>query len=365
MDKANSIKEYAYHLGFELCGIAAADPFLELDDFLRQRKARGWESEFEKHDLPGRLNPSLFLPGAQSIIALAKAYPACPDYVEPTARQGKIARCAWGVDYHFDFRNRLEKLKWFLDVNYGAKALAMVDTGPLIERAVAVRAGIGWYGKNCSVISPAYGSWIALGEIVTDVALEPDQPLGNGCGDCEKCLAACPTRALSAPYSVNPNLCLSQITQTKAVIPVKYRRLLGSRIYGCDTCQEVCPNNNLMRQTACQVVKPEQAMVDAVELLTISKSRFREKYGNSALAWRGKNILQRNAVIVLGNSRDAEVIPLLKEPLASPGKCLRGYSAWALGEIGSAQAADLLRTAWQKEPDPWVKWEIEKALQQV
>lgn len=361
MEKAKLIKEYASALGFDLCGITTADPFEELADFLRERQERGWQSEFEFKDTAQRINPRLVLPTARSIIALGKAFPSCGEKRDERGFWGKIARCGWGEDYHRVFRRLLTALGEFLQKNLGAQStLAMVDTGPLLERAVAVRAGLGWYGKNCSLISPSFGSFVALGEILVDVELPPDESISERCGECRRCLLACPTGALTAPYRVNPNLCLSYLTQTKGFIPPQYRKLMGNRIYGCDTCQEVCPHNE-GRGTSSQVPF-SQTVLSAEELLSLSQKQFQQKYGTRSFAWRGKNVLLRNALIALGNQGDPEAVPLLATALQSPNAMVRAYSAWALGQIGGSRAGDLLKKARQKETHPLVQQEIDQAL---
>lgn len=362
MDKAKLIKEYALALGFDLCGLTSADPFVELADYLKERQEQGWQSEFEFKEPALRINPRLVLPTARSIIALGKAFPSCDEQEDKGGFWGKIARCGWGEDYHRIFRRLLLSMEEFLRQDLGAQAtVAMVDTGPLLERAVAVRAGLGWQGKNCSVISPSHGSFLALGEILVDLELTPDDPLLEQCGDCRRCLLACPTGALTAPYRVNPNLCLSYLTQTKSYIPPQYRKLMGNRLYGCDTCQEVCPHNKKELKGSAQVPFA-QTVLSVEELLDLSQKQFQQKYGAQAFAWRGKNILLRNALIALGNHGDPEVIPLLTKALQSPSAMLRAYSAWALGQIGGNRVGDLLKKARQKENDPLVQQEMDQAL---
>ncbi|WP_227761789.1 tRNA epoxyqueuosine(34) reductase QueG [Zhaonella formicivorans] len=360
MEKAQLIKEVAREIGFDLCGITTAEPFYELEDFLRLRAKQGWQSEFEHKELEKRINPRLVLPEARSIIALGKTYPPCEQNATPG--YGIIARCGRGIDYHVDFRKRMNALVQFLTKDLGVtKAVSMVDTGPLIDRAVAARAGVGWYGKNCSIISPEWGSWIALGEVLLDMDLPVDEPLVLECGQCRRCLEACPSGALFAPYRVNPTICLSQLTQTKAIIPEVYRKLLGNRLYGCDTCQEVCPKNKRLKINE-PSLDPGEAVLRAEDLLALTKSQFQQKYGSSAFAWRGKTILQRNAIIALGNEKNPDSVPLLTEVLQGPNTVLRGYSAWALGQIGTRKAKQSLQAALSRETEPWVLEEISAAL---
>lgn len=355
------IKQLARQAGFDLCGITTADPFDNLLGLLEQRYRSGIYSEFEILDFAKRIDPRLSYPEANSIIALGKAYPYLGPN-KPVRGQGRIARFAKGRDYHLEFREGMEKLSCLLKTQLGLTPLtSTVDTGPLIDRAVAARAGIGWQGKNCAIISIPFGSWIALGQILIKESLKPDRPQEDRCGSCNKCLKACPTKALSAPYQVNSGICLSALTQTKSIIPKKYRTLLGTRIYGCDCCQEVCPYNKLKDV---KLGRQDDEPLDLISILRLSNTEFKKKYAEKAFAWRGKKIIQRNAIIALGNLKDENATEDLIRLLNGPTVMLRGYSAWALGRIASAKALAALKAALQKEEDPWVKEEIEAALRE-
>lgn len=359
MNLEKRIKTLALQAGFDLCGITTSEPFYDLQAVLEQRFKSGINSEFESSDIARRINPRLISPEANSIIALGKAYP----YVsvnKPVKGQGRIARCGNGKDYHLEFQEGMTRLSNLLVSELGLTPLtSMVDTGPLIDRAVAARAGIGWQGKNCSIVSESFGSWIALGQILIKEKLQSDLPLQDQCGTCTKCLKACPTKALGAPYQVNPNLCLSGLTQTKNIIPKKFRALLGTRVYGCDTCQEVCPYNNLKDKRFDQ---QDDESFDLISLLRMSNKEFKKTYGAKSYAWRGKKILQRNAIIALGNLKDKRATEDLIRLLNGSSTMLRGYSAWALGRINSAKAIEALKSALLQEKDPWVKEEILDAL---
>lgn len=360
MNLEKEVKELAYQVGFDLCGITTAEPFYNLQQVLEQRVKTKFYSEFEDLNLPKRLNPRLSAPEVKSILALGKVYPSVGP-VKPAKDQGEIARFARGRDYHLVLREAMDKLCCLLQNQLSLTPLtAMVDTGPLIDRAVAARAGIGWYGKNCSLISQGYGSWIALGQLLIKEELKPDEPQKEQCGSCDKCLQACPTGALQGPYQLNSNLCLSQLTQVKSIIPKKYRSVLGTRIYGCDTCQEVCPYNNFSGNL---VSEQEEEAIDLISSLQMSNSDFRRKYKTKAYAWLGKNILQRNAIIALGNLKEKSATKDLISLLNSPNTRLRGYSAWALGRIKSPEAVEALERALQEEDDPWVREEIKDALE--
>jgi len=247
----------------------------------------------------------------------------------------------------------------------GARLVAVqVDNGPLLEREAAFLAGLGYYGYNCSLIVPGWGSWVALGLIVTDLEIEPTLYQGERrCKECGQCLAACPSGALIGPYILNPSRCLSYLTQKRGLLHPEERTLLGVRLYGCDTCQEVCPENEGLSREQVQLAKPFP-FPDLVNVLRLDNHSFKKQFGATALAWRGKGVLKRNALIALGNSGYAteEVIKILGQFLSSPSPILRAHAAWALGQLKAPHAHVALEMALRKEQDPVVRQELEKAL---
>ncbi|MFD1954933.1 tRNA epoxyqueuosine(34) reductase QueG [Paenibacillus thailandensis] len=366
------MKAAAPQLGIDKIGVASAAPFAELKQRLIRHRELGYESGFEEPDLDKRTTPELLLPGAQSIIAIAIAYPSKlpnPPKSEPGARRGIMARSAWGEDYHTVLRDRLAKLEtWLRERVPEMRAESMVDTGELSDRAVAERAGIGWSAKNCSIISPEFGSWIYLGEMITNLPLPPDKPVTESCGECTKCIDACPTGALVGPGQLNAQRCVSFITQTKDWVPEEFMKKIGNRLYGCDTCQTVCPANrgkNFTHQPELQP-DPELAKPLLVPLLTIGNREFKERYGRTSSAWRGKKPIQRNAVIALGTFKDKSAVPHLEGVLLTdPRPVLRGTAAWSLGQIGGEEAEAALRKALQTETDEEAVRYIERALERL
>ncbi len=352
------MKEAAEQLGIDQIGIASADPFTELKERLIRHRELGYESGFEEPDLDKRTNPALLFDRPKSIIAIAIAYPSklpSPPQSEPGARRGIMARSAWGEDYHTVLRNRLARLEqWLQERVPGVRVESMVDTGALSDRAVAERAGIGFSAKNCMIISPKLGSWIYLGEMITNLPLPPDTPITEGCGTCTKCLDACPTGALVNPGQLNSQRCISFVTQTKGMVSDELMRKIGNRLYGCDTCQIVCPINrgkNWTHQPELQP-DPELAKPLLVPMLTISNRDFKDAYGNTSSAWRGRKPIQRNAVIGLGNFKEASAVPDLIDVLdKDPRPVLRGTAAWSLGRIGGEEAVAALERAMGREQD--------------
>lgn len=360
---------FAGQIGLDHLGFASAESFEAEADRLHELADEGMYPPFAERDIALRRDPAAWLPGAKTLIAAAICY-LTDDAAKspmPGAPRGWLSRYGWGADYHAILKDRLERLGAYLSTECpGAQWRAYVDTGPPLDRAVAARAGIGWFGKNTMFYVPKHGSWVFLGEIVTDVEIVPDPPLDRSCGTCTKCVQACPTGAIIAPFKINAARCLSTITQMGGFIPVEYRRAMGRRLWGCDVCQEACPwnweaqasNRPEFRPTVALGARPE-----LIPLLTMTKAQFKEWFGPTAMAWRGKAVLQRNAAICLGNIKDPQAVPALVDRLLhDPKPVLRGTCAWALGEIGGPEAKEALIKAASREKHPEVLQEIEAAL---
>jgi epoxyqueuosine reductase len=244
----------------------------------------------------------------------------------------------------------------------------MVDTGVLSDRAVAHRAGIGFQGKNCMIISPKYGSWIYLGELITNIPFSPDEEVQEDCGDCTRCIDACPTGALVGPGELNAQRCVSFLTQTKGLLSEEFMMKIGNRLYGCDTCQIVCPKNKGKHwpHHAQLQPDPEKAKPLLLPMLDLSNRQFKEQFGDTAAAWRGRGPIQRNAVIALGNFKDESALPKLAEVLQSdPRPVMRGTAAWSIGRIGGTAAEEALLSAQALEQEAEVLERIALALSEV
>lgn len=358
----------AAELGIDKIGVASAAPFTELKERLVKHRERGFESGFEEPDLDKRTNPALLFDEPKSIISIAVAYPSklrdAPKS-EPGRRRGVLSRSAWGEDYHHVLRQRLERLGAWLTARIPeARLLSMVDTGALSDRAVAERAGIGWSGKNSAIITPEFGSYVYLGEMITNLPLPPDQPLEDACGDCTRCIDACPPGALVGPGQLNAQRCISYVTQTKGVVEDEMMQKIGNRLYGCDTCQVVCPYNKGVDFRHHEALLPDAETVKPLlqPLLFLSNRAFKEQFGNSAAAWRGRKPIQRNALIGLGNFRDAAAVPdIAKVMREDPRPELRTTAAWALGRIGGEAAAAALAAGLAEEADETVREAMERA----
>ncbi len=367
-----SIIDYAKEIGIDKIGFASADPFTTLKERLIVHREKGYESGFEEPDLEKRTNPELLLDGARSLISIALAYPSKlknPPKSEPGAYRGILCRAAWGTDYHHVLRDKLDKLtRFIMELEPGARIESMVDTGALSDRAVAERAGIGFVGKNCAVITPEFGSWVYLGELVTNLPLPSDQPIEEGCGDCNICVDACPTGALIQGGQLDAQRCVAYLTQVKDFIPDEFRGKIGNRLYGCDTCQTVCPKNRRIDNDHHAEFQPDPEIAKPllIPLLQMSNKEFKEKFGQSSSSWRGKKPIQRNAILALAHFKDRTAVPHLERLLfEDPRPVIRGTAAWALGKIGGEQAKGALITAKAKEASPEVVEEIEKGMSMI
>ncbi|WP_226670899.1 tRNA epoxyqueuosine(34) reductase QueG [Metabacillus litoralis] len=362
--------DYSKEIGIDKIGFTSAGLFEELKQRLITQQQLGYQSGFEESDIEKRVTPVKLLPKASSIISIALAYPSkLKDAPKSTKedRRGIFCRASWGEDYHTVLRDRLTKLENFLKQRIpDIQTKSMVDTGELSDRAVAERAGIGWSGKNCSIITPEFGSYVYLGEMITNFPFPPDQPMEDQCGSCRKCLDVCPTGALVQPGQLDSSKCIAFLTQTKGFLADEYRTKIGNRIYGCDTCQTVCPVNKGKDFHFHPEMEPdpEIAKPKLKPLLNISNREFKEKYGHISGSWRGKKPLQRNAILALAHFKDKTAVDdLIQLVHQDPRPVIRGTAAWALGKIGVTSVEAELLEAYEKEKDEQVKEEIQKGLE--
>jgi epoxyqueuosine reductase len=360
---------YSKTIGIDKIGFAAPSTFEEMKIRLYKQQELQYQSGFEEKDIEKRTEPSLIFDEPKSIISIALAYPSKMKTMvlsKKGDRRGIFCRASWGTDYHTVLRDRLKKLETYIAEKVpGAKFKSMVDTGELVDRAVAERAGIGWSGKNCSIITPEFGSYVYLGEMVTNITFEPDTPMEDRCGSCNKCVEVCPTGALVQGGQLDAQRCIAFVTQTKGFLAEEFREKLGNRLYGCDTCQTVCPENKGKDFHFHPEMEPdpEIAKPQLKPLLTISNRDFKEKFGHVSGSWRGKKPIQRNAIIALAHYKDNTAIPeLISVMKEDPRPVLRGTAAWALGKIGGPEALAALNRAADTEKDGEVLNEISKGL---
>lgn len=368
------VKEYAKELGFDLVRITSAEEFAEDRAVALERLKSGlmdglpWYNE---NRVKRGTNPQELLPGARSIICIGLNYfqeevsetSSEPDSNTP---KGKVARYARGRDYHKVIKQRMRQYVVGLSERLGSAVTAhwYVDDGPMLDRAAAKRSGLGWFGKNTNILTPELGSWVFLGQIVTDLDLEPDSPLKKTCGSCVLCIKACPTGAIIAPYSIDNTRCISHLTiENRGPIPLELRPQMLDWVFGCDICQEVCPVNRKAtanREPGFQ--RKGLGLIDLSELLQLSEEQFQQRFQGTPIM-RAKRIgLKRNACVALGNIKNPEAIPILGQALTQEEALVRCHAAWALGQIGGSKANLLLRQAASAEPDPQVTAEISAAL---
>lgn len=281
-------------------------------------------------------NPATLLPEARSIISSFLFYLTSdePDPSIPGNPFGLVARYTQR-NYYKELKKRLKKFARILKKEYGGKFIVHC-CGPIAEKPIASKSGIGYYGKHGIVINPSYGSWIVLGEVITSLELEPDEPLNINCGKCEECIEACPTRAIIEPYVIDRSRCIQSLANYSGIIPEDIARVWSNRLYGCTTCQEVCPVNKR--------VKPEPpgteigivgAYVPLIDILKMDETTYRSKYANNQMSarWINFNAIKRNALLALGNIKDKKTIPVIKKFINDDDKIIHQAAIWALGQF--------------------------------
>jgi epoxyqueuosine reductase len=332
------VKAAARRAGFHACGIARAGP---LDPGpLDRMLASGHDADMAwlGAQRAQRLDPGRLLPGVRSVVVLALAYHSdAPPAAEGT---GEVARYARGRDYHGVMKRRLAALAAEMSAaDPVARTFASSDIAPVMEKAWAQRAGVGWIGKNGCLITPAHGSWVVLGTVLVDRDLEPDAPHPDRCGSCQACLAACPTGAIPAPGVVDARRCISFWTiERRGPIPPEMAGRLGRWVFGCDDCQTVCPWNDAARQ-ACDpelLPRPGREALPIDDLLRLGEEEYRARFHGTSLARARFDGLVRNAILLAGGSGDARFAPAIRPHLASPHEAVRAAAQWALAVLGAA-----------------------------
>lgn len=362
-------------LGIDKIGFASAEPFDQLQESLEEQKNRGYTSGFEHPVIEERLYPERTFDNPQTIIAIALAYPTkAREKIPRDEKRGQFARASWGIDYHDILRDRLERLIAFIRAQAESLEEAeswqfkpQVDTGELIDVAAAQRAGLGFIGRNGLLITEEFGSFVYLGEIVTNISFAQDEPVPFGCGECTRCITACPTDALLGDGRMNAKRCLSYQTQTKGMMPTEYRKKMGSVIYGCDICQLVCPYNRGKDFHFHEEMEPdiEEVYPRLQPMLSLSNKAFKKQFGHLAGSWRGKKPLQRNALIALANLGGREALPDILACTEDVRPVIRGTAVWAISKLGNREPEKwlgILKILQQKEKEEDVLLELEEAI---
>jgi len=329
---------YARELGFDSCritGCAAPGHVSEFRTWLR--KGAAGEMSYMERGEEKRCDPQKVLPGARSIVVLALNYwqggPATPKAFG--AATGRIARYAWGDDYHEVISQKLDKIDNFLR-RFGGTQKSYVDTGPILERDHAAEAGIGWHGKSTMLIDTRLGTWFFLGETLTTLELPPDPQQRDRCGTCERCIQACPTGAITAPHRLDARRCISYLTiELKGSIPVELRPLIGNRIFGCDDCLDACPWNRFAqasRETAFSA-RPSTTGMLLRDYLKLNDAEFRGLFRNSPIKRIKRRGLLRNVCVALGNVGSLADLSALRRAASDPDELIAEHAAWAIERI--------------------------------
>jgi epoxyqueuosine reductase len=370
-----TIKSTARDLGFDLVGITTADPFPDADlvfqRWIDDGMHAGMDYKARHRDRVG--DPRAVRAGTRSIIAVGMNYYAGEPESAPgdDELRGRIARYAWGDDYHLVMEDRLRALAGVLSGHGAALARYYVDTGPLLDRAIAQRAGLGWCGRHSCLITKEFGTWVVLGEVLTDLVLRPDQPASGDCGLCENCMhgsEACPTGAIVASGVVDARKCISYWTiEHRGWIPREVRPTLDDMIFGCDLCQDACPFNRLARPTTHAEFRPRPGTGTRpalLPLLNVSEEEYQRRFRRSPIKRATRSGLRRNVAVALGNLGDRRAVPELVRAMGDPeDPVVRGHAVWALGRIRSDDARAALLGAQATEEDVQVADEIREALQ--
>jgi len=369
MSIIDETKIFAKKAGLDVVRVTSAEPFTDAARRVKEQIRRGLRPKWNVETIDAYCDPRSALPSARSIIVAAECYLTSEpvDLSRPGDPHGRIARYTWRNYYH-DVKVKLEKVATFLKKKTRQTNVRFrcYSNGPLAEKPMAERAGVGWYGKNGIIITRDYGSWVVLGALITNIELEEDGPLDESCGNCRNCVKACPTGALIEPYVLDMPKCLQYITHKQGVMPTSVREIWGNRLYGCMVCQDVCPLN-------CRVKpknrKPRYGCVgpslSLAQILQMTGKEYRERFHENQIGewWVSFGAIQRNAAVALGNIGDSSAVPALSKVLIrSRSFIVRGHTAWALGKIGGQNAKLALKEALVKERNPYVQIEIENAL---
>ena len=335
-----SIRQHALELGFDDCRFTTAAPpesASHLQSWLGEK--RHGDMIWIERNAGKRIDPQLVLPNARSVICLATSYHISNRQSAIGNRHsGEVARYARFTDYHDVLAEKLKSLSTFVNELGGADARSLwyVDTGPILERDLAQRAGIGFVGKHTNVISRKLGNWIFLAEILTTLELEPDAPEKNRCGSCSRCIAACPTRAITAPFQLDARLCISYLTiELKGSIPVELRPLIGNRIYGCDDCLAACPWNKFAREGSLMKshARHDLATPDLIELLQLDATGFKTKFAGTPMLRTKRRGILRNVCVALGNVGDETALPALRKACEDSEPLIAEHARWAMEQI--------------------------------
>lgn len=385
MSLASQIKELGEEIGLDIVRITNTESFPETEKHIIESIEKGYTPENDYYafknitekpnninlnKISKRCNPKSILKKAKSIISVAQGYliEEIEDVQNENQPLGKIAKYDIG-NFYYDVKLKLKKIVDFInqetDFKYKSKNKSCYVS--LTEKPIAQRAGVGWYGKNGIIITERFSSWVVLGEIITELELDTDESLKRDCGDCTICIDSCPTKAIVSPYVIDRTKCLQFISERVMKIPLAFREKWEDRLYGCTTCQEVCPQNREVRP---KKYKPEYGYIGSriplIPLLQITEGEFQNYFAYNQIAMRPREAIKRNAALALGNIGDSRaVVPLIKVLQEDDNSIVRGHTAWALGKIRGKKAKIALEKALKIEKDKEVREEIINALRMI
>lgn len=367
-DAMERIREAAVQEGFDRIGVAAVRPS-QAARRLQQWVDAGMHGSMEwlARNLERRGDPRQVVEGARSVLLAARSY-WTGDPIALAADRARISRYAWGAEYHdllgTGIRNLYERIEEILP---GTRGRYYVDTGPVMEKAWAEAAGLGWIGKHTNLISVGEGSWFFLAAIVLDVELPAGAPARDHCGTCTACIDVCPTDAIVAPYVLDARRCISYLTiENRGPIPRELRPAMGNHVFGCDDCQDVCPWNRFaVDSAAARAFAPREGLAAPalVDLLGLDPSDFAATFRGTPVKRARRRGLLRNVAVALGNSAEPAAVPSLVRALDDEEALVRGHVAWALGRLGGEASRTALRTRLTVESDDWVVEELRLALE--
>ena len=383
MSLASQIKELGEEIGLDIVKITNAESFPETERSIIESIKKGYIPENDFHisknisaitrqlnlnKINKKCNPKSILKRAKSIISVAQCYliEEAEDTQDKEQLYGKIAKYDVG-NFYYDVKLKLKIIIDFInqktDYKYKSKNKSCYIS--LTEKPIARRAGVGWYGKNGIMVTKRFGSWVVLGEIITELELDTDEPLQRDCGDCTICIDSCPTKAIVSPYVIDRTKCLQFISERPMNVPLAFREKWEDRLYGCTTCQEVCPQNHKVKP---KKYRPEYGFIGSkiplIPLLQITEEKFQNYFAYNQIAMRPREAIKRNAILALGNIGDTKsIVPLIRTLQEDDNSIVRGHTSWALGKIGGEKAKFALEKALKSEEDKEVREEIINALE--
>jgi epoxyqueuosine reductase len=382
MTLVSQIKEFGLGIGLDVIRITNTEEFSETEKQIIENIGRGYIPKSDYYPLQSiltgsnflnlnrikkRCKPKSILKRAKSIISVAQSYliEDNEDIADKEPPYGKIAKYNIG-NFYYEVKLKLKKVIDFInqktEFKYKSKSKSCYVS--LVEKPIAERAGVGWYGKHGIIITEKYGSWVVLGEIITELELDTDAPLERDCGSCLRCIDLCPTQALISPYILDRTKCLQFISERSMKVPELYRQKWGDRLYGCTTCQEVCPKNIKIKP---RKYKPEYGYIGSniplIPLLQINEEKYQIFFAYNQIARRPREVIKRNTSLALGNIGDPRsVVSLIKSLQEDDSSMVRGHVAWALGKIKGKESKFALEKALKTEEDRGVREEIINAL---